>query len=130
MKCEKVKERLQAFIDNETSSEVTEEIRNHLTSCISCQNELRELQKIDTFLLAFHDEEVPEELSIKLLNIPQSEPKISYFGSFKKVSIAASILLSFILGAWISSQTIQNRTSSDSLLSSDNNLYAYFEGNY
>ncbi len=130
MKCEKVQERLQAFLDNETSSEVTEEIRNHLLECTSCQNELRILQETDEFLLAFQEEEVPEVLTKKLLSIPDSETKISYFSPFKKMSIAASILLSFILGAWISSQTLQNRNDTDSLLSSDNNLYAYFEGGY
>lgn len=130
MKCEKVKDRLQAFIDKETSPEVTKEIRTHLLDCISCQNELRNLQKVDKFILSYQEEDVPKALTEKLLNIPYSDKKISHFSPFKKMSVAASILIAFILGAWVSSQTLQNRNSTDSLLPSDNNLYAYFEGGY
>ena len=130
MKCEQVKDKLQAFLDKETSAEVTEAISTHLLTCNVCQNELRSLQKIDNFILSFEDEEVPPELTERLLDIPNSIPKITHFNPFRKMSIAASILLAFILGAWISSQTLQNSYNTDTLLTSDNNLYTYFEGGY
>lgn len=41
MRCEKVKEKLSAFIDNELDREKTSEIKQHLAECSGCNQELK-----------------------------------------------------------------------------------------
>lgn len=45
MRCEKIKEKLSAFIDNELDREKTSDIEKHLAECSDCNQELKILAK-------------------------------------------------------------------------------------
>ena len=60
--------KLNAYIAGELSEIEYNKVREHISSCHLCQNEIRELQQVDNFLFQYTEEEVPAGLNEKILN--------------------------------------------------------------
>ncbi|MDP8201233.1 MAG: zf-HC2 domain-containing protein [Candidatus Tenebribacter burtonii] len=119
--------KLNAYIAGELSEMEHEEVRAHISSCHLCQKKIRELNQVENFLMQYTDEEVPTGLNEKILNSVSR----SYVNPFKRkvvsFSIAASIIVSFVTGIFLSDITFTQETESDFDFG-QNTLYSYFEG--
>ncbi len=123
------KKKLNAYIAGELSEKEHNKVRKHISSCHLCQNEIRNLQQVDTFLFQYTEEDVPAGLNEKILNsavINRTNPFMKNVVSF---SIAASVVISFIAGIMLSSGLYAETTDSNITIGEDS-LYSYFEGDY
>jgi len=72
--CRRVIRKLNAFLDDELSSEDKKLLATHLLSCKSCRLEYNTLKKINEELQYLQDEKhFPLSLKMKLLDIPTKE---------------------------------------------------------
>lgn len=107
MKCNEVKENLDALLDGEAAIFQTEKIENHLENCFSCQTEFKNLQMLSRTLKqnlpvsapAFLDEKIFSEFenfhAAKRAEKPQeksSKEKIGWFG-IPRFAFAAALVL-------------------------------------
>ncbi len=60
--------KLNAYIAGELNEKEYKKVQMHISSCHLCQNEIRELQKLDGLLSKYAEEEVPAGLNEKILN--------------------------------------------------------------
>lgn len=113
--------RVNAFLDGELESTEYAKMKEHLMSCNSCQQELRELKKINADLAAWEDVEVPEAIYSSILaEATKLTPRghVKLWRSLSNLSIAASVLLALFMGVLMSSNTI-NKTEFSSQYSSE-----------
>ena len=124
-------DKLNAYLDAELSKHDFEEVQDHLKHCHLCQNELRELININSFLSSYQEEEVPEYLNEKILSVTSNKevhPQRSWLK--RKVisfSVAASIIVSFATGVLLSDLTFNQETNSEFEFGQET-LYSFFEG--
>jgi len=119
--------KINTYIAGELSEMEHEEVRDHVSSCHLCQNEIRELQQIENFLMQYTDEEVPAGLNEKILNSVSKDNINPFLRKVVSFSIAASVIISFVTGILLSDITFTQETESDFGFG-QNSLYSYFEG--
>ena len=113
-KCKYAK-KLNAYIDGELPKNEFTKIQEHLKDCLHCQKVIREINKINTFLSDYKNEDVPETLNEKVLSSVMEHPinmrKTIFLRRVSRLSIAASILLSLFSGIFLSNITFSNNTT-------------------
>lgn len=129
--------KLNAYADGELSKMEFEEIQNHLTSCPKCQQKLREINNLNSFLNQYNEEEVPEYLNQRILaTVREMESRQSWFGKrIISFSIAASMAISFLTGILLADVTYQKSFSDTSTIASssvfsfgEETLYSFYDG--
>ncbi len=121
--------KLNAYVAGELSEKEHYKVRQHISSCHLCQNEIRNLQQVDTFLFQYTEEEVPAGVNEKILNSAVINRTNRFMKNVVSFSIAASVLISFIAGIMLSSGLYAETTDSNITIGEDS-LYSYFEGDY
>lgn len=121
--------KMNAYIAGELSEMEHEKVRKHISNCHLCQNEIRELQQVDNFLIQYTEEEVPAGFNEKILNSVSKSRTNPFIRKVISFSIAASIVISFMAGVLLSSGLYANGTDYEITLGEDS-LYSYFEGDY
>ena len=121
--------KMNAYIAGELSEMEYNKVREHISSCHLCQNEIRTLQQVDTFLLQYTEEEVPAGLNEKILNSVSKSRTNPFMRKVVSFSIAASVLISFMAGILLSNGLYADNSDSDITIGEDS-LYSYFEGDY
>ena len=121
--------KLNAYIAGELREMEHNKVREHISSCHLCQNEIRNLQQVDTFLFQYTEEEVPAGLNEKILNSVSQSRTSPFMRKVVSFSIAASVLISFMAGIMLSNGLYAENTDSDITIGEDS-LYSYFEGDY
>jgi anti-sigma factor RsiW len=126
MNCEKARERLNAFLDHETTEADTLEIRGHLSGCPACQTELRELQRLNAYLAGYRLEEAADGLMGRIIGGTHIRP-LSWRSRMAVAACAAVILFGgFALGkAYNASNTT---TATSPMAFGQESLYTYFGG--
>jgi len=98
--------KVNAFLDGELESTEYSQMKEHIMSCPSCQQELRELKKVNEELSAWEDVEVPEALYSSILaEAARLTPRghVKLWRSLSNLSIAASVLLALFMGVLMNS---------------------------
>ena len=121
--------KLNAYIAGELSEMEHNKVREHISSCHLCQNEIRNLQQVDNFLFQYTEEEVPARLNEKILSSVSQSHTNPFMRKVVSFSIAASVLISFMAGIVLSNGLYAETTDSDITIGEDS-LYSYFEGDY
>ncbi len=121
--------KLNAYIAGELSEMEHNKVREHISSCHLCQNEIRTLQQVDTFLSQYTEEEVPAGLNEKILNSVSKNRTNPIMRKVVSFSIAESILISFIVGIVLSNGLYAETNDFDITIGEDS-LFSYFEGDY
>ncbi len=121
--------KLNAYIAGELSEMEHSKVREHISSCHLCQNEIRNLQQVDNFLFQYTEEEVPARLNEKILSSVSQSRSNPFMRKVVSFSIAASVLISFMAGIILSNGLYAENTDSDISIGEDS-LYSYFEGDY
>ena len=121
--------KLNAYIVGELSEMEHYKVRKHISSCHLCQNEIRNLQQVDTFLFQYTEEEVPAGLNEKILNSVSKNRTNPFMRKVVSFSIAASVLISFIAGIVLSNGLYAETTDFDITIGEDS-LFSYFEGDH
>ena len=123
--------RLNAYIDGELKKGEFQKVREHLKSCHLCQTELRELTNLNRFLSSYKEEEVPEYINQRIMATIKStttHPQRAWFTRrVVSFSIAASVIISFVIGIFMSNQAFTQNNDSD-LQFGEESLYSFFEG--
>lgn len=129
-KCEYQK-KLNAYIDGELKEVEFEKVRNHLKSCHLCQNELREINRINDFLFNYKEEEVNEYINQRILGTVKTLPEKRTWGLLARrvvnYSIAASVIISFTVGIILSNNLFANNNETNIEFGQES-LYSFFEG--
>ena len=123
------KKKLNAYIAGELSEMEHNKVREHISSCHLCQNEIRTLQQVENFLSQYTDEEVPAGLNEKILNSVFKSRTNPFMRKVISFSIAASVLISFMAGILLSSGLYADSSDSDITIGEDS-LFSYYEGDY
>ena len=121
--------KLNAYIAGELSEMEHNKVREHISSCHLCQNEIRTLQQVENFLSQYTDEEVPAGLNEKILNSVFKSRTNPFMRKVISFSIAASVLISFMAGILLSSGLYADSSDSDITIGEDS-LFSYYEGDY
>ena len=110
-----MQKKINAYIDGELNKKEFTRIQEHLKECRYCQNEVRALNKINSFLSDYQNESVPEFLNDKILSTvgkhPISQGKTILLRNVSRFSIAASVLLALFSGIFLSNFTFSNNTT-------------------
>ncbi|MEA2096250.1 MAG: zf-HC2 domain-containing protein [Candidatus Cloacimonadota bacterium] len=123
------KKKLNAYIAGELSEMEHNKVREHISSCHLCQNEIRTLQQVDTFLFQYTEEEVPAGFNEKILNSVSKNRANPFMRKVISFSIAASVIISFMAGIMLSNGLYAETTDFDITIGEDS-LFSYFEGDY
>ncbi|MCK5050137.1 MAG: zf-HC2 domain-containing protein [Candidatus Cloacimonetes bacterium] len=121
--------KLNAYIAGELSEMEHNKVREHISSCHLCQNEIRNLQQVDNFLFQYTEEDVPAGLNEKILNSVSNYRTNPFMKNVVSFSIAASVLISFVAGIMLSSG-LYAETKDSNITIGEDSLYSYFEGDY
>ena len=124
--------RLNAYIDGELKKGEFQKVREHLKSCHLCQTELRELTNLNRFLSSYKEKEVPEYINQRIMATIEStatHPQRTWFTRrVVSFSIAASVLISFAAGVFISNQAFAQNNDSDLQFGQETLFSMYYEG--
>ncbi len=121
--------KLNAYIAGELSEMEHNKVREHISSCHLCQNEIRTLQQVDNFLNLYTEEEVPAGFNEKILNSVFKSRTNPFMRKVISFSIAASVLISFMAGIMLSSGLYADSSDSNITIGEDS-LFSYYEGDY
>ncbi|NQT65425.1 MAG: zf-HC2 domain-containing protein, partial [FCB group bacterium] len=111
--------KLNAYIAGELSEIEHTKVREHISSCHLCQNEIRTLHQVDNFLNLYTEKEVPAELNEKILNSVFKNRTNPFMRKVISFSIAASVLISFMAGIMLSSGLYAESSDSDITIGED-----------
>ncbi|MBW6515539.1 MAG: zf-HC2 domain-containing protein [Candidatus Cloacimonetes bacterium] len=136
IKCKKVIQILNAFIDNELSREDKMLVAEHLLSCKSCRKEYDSLNRINELLFDFTTEPLPSTLRLKLLSIPQKEIKKTFrtnlLRRYISIPAAAAILLTLVsaitLGLLYQNSNIGTQSLYNDYQIAQQSFYTIWEG--
>ncbi len=121
--------KMNAYIAGELSEMEHNKVREHIRSCHLCQNEIRILQQVDTFLFQYTEKDIPAGLNEKILNSVSKNRTNPFMRRVVSFSIAASVLISFIAGIVLSNGLYAETTDFDINIGEDS-LFSYYEGDY
>lgn len=120
-----------AFLDGELPEGKAILLKEHLSNCSICQEEIRVLSGINDLILNFEDEPAPEHLIEKINSAVSSGISVikdtRNFAGPLKWALAAGIAVSFLIGAYLSNLVFSS-TGQYSLDLGEDTLYSYFEG--
>ncbi len=96
-RCKEIRPKISAYLDNELTVEEQIAVARHILSCEECRREHDSLKSIDTLLLDYHKEELPQSLKNRLYSIPEQREVIrkgyAVPGKLSALPTAAAILL-------------------------------------
>ena len=121
--------KLNAYIAGELSEMEHNKVREHISNCHLCQNEIRTLQQVNDFLNQYTEEEVPAGLNEKILNSVSKSHTNPFMRKVVSFSIAASVLISFMAGILLSNGLYAETNDFDITIGEDS-LFSYYEGDY
>lgn len=93
MTCDEVKERLWAYLEQETTAEETTEIEAHLVHCVACREELALQREIKQALASLPDEELPATYHAELMQKLQAENRRKPFYRRRQLGLIAAAAL-------------------------------------
>ncbi len=97
MDCEKIKELLSSYVEEELGEEEKLRFESHLESCKDCKSLLFSWREIKESLADFPEFEVSEELLSSLYSLPERKKKLSHLGDFFLHSSLQPILASAVI---------------------------------
>lgn len=98
MKCDKVLPQLSDYIDELLTTEDKRLLEEHMKQCSSCANELQKLSKTVALVRSLPKMSAPINLQQE---ISQAITPTPWLKIYKSLSLAAGLLLSFVLGMWL-----------------------------
>ncbi|MCD4829456.1 MAG: zf-HC2 domain-containing protein [Candidatus Cloacimonetes bacterium] len=125
MQCERIEQRLGAFLDGELSPAEAQEVRAHLMACTSCQQALRELKSLDAFMSDYEDEPLPPTLERKLAAIGHKPMRRLRW--VRDLSLAASVAAAFYLGIFVSGEVADGNNADDVFAFGQESLYSLYQ---
>ena len=125
MKC-KYLELIGVFKDGELNKSKQQEVSKHLLECSQCQQELRDLQKLNELLSSFKDKAVPQYLVDDILNKFPIDRQLN-LRNVINFPIAAMLVVSFISGIYLSNLAFKPAEESYTEFGQES-FYNYFEG--
>ncbi len=125
MKCDEIREKLNAYLDGEI--EDTKEIRRHLDTCSDCRRELEALSSVNDFLSQYEDVSIPQPVIDRILAIPRRRA-LGSLSWFAKISIAATAAIAFFLGVVTSSEISSNSNPYEDFSIGTETLYSFDMG--
>ncbi len=123
-KCTKT-ELVNRFINGELEPDKKQEMINHIKVCPICQEEYRILKETDNFLSFYIEEEPSEKLNNLIISKVTKNQKI---GFIRLIPIAASFILAFVLGIYISNASLNDYTESYTTNLGADTFYSLLEG--
>lgn len=93
MTCDEVKERLWAYLEQETTAEETAEIEAHLAHCVACREELALQREIKQDLASLPDEELPATYHAELMQKLRAENRRKPFYRRRQLGLIAAAAL-------------------------------------
>ena len=93
MTCDEVKERLWAYLEQETTAEETTEIEAHLAHCMACREELALQREIKQDLASLPDEELPATYHAELMQKLRAENRRKPFYRRRQLGLIAAAAL-------------------------------------
>jgi len=124
----KFKEKINAYLDGELEKAEFTEVKAHLASCLSCQQEIREINKVNAALAEYSDEDVPEHIIENILNAvhPVSEKKTRK-RQFN-LSVAASIVFALVSGVLMSNFAFKEQPAEQNNIEfAQESFYSFFD---
>ena len=100
MNCEHIQELLSMYIDEETTTEESNRIKEHLSSCEECQKEYEELKTVLSLFNTLEPIEPPEDLKRSIMaKVRNESPPKPWLSSIKNrwVSLGATAAVIFII---------------------------------
>ncbi len=94
MSCQKVQERLSAWLDGELEEKVAQEMAAHLAECAVCRRELAILQRLHDALANLTAPSPPDVTAKVLRHLPRRRRR----SGWRSLSLAASLVLGLYLG--------------------------------
>ena len=109
-----------AYVDNEVSESLKEEVETHISNCKDCRSLVNKYRKISEFLIYDNEPELNLDISFKRLTIKRSKSKLNsylvflcFLKSRAKVLITSTFcLFACILIFTISQSNIMEKTDS------------------
>ena len=75
MECNKIKEMLNSYLDNELPAEEVEHVKAHLETCDTCRQEFAELEEVKSMVKSLPHYSAPAELAAKLESAYKPAPQ-------------------------------------------------------
>ncbi len=126
MKCDEIKDKLNAYLDGEVGN--PEEIRRHLDACADCRAELEALSSVNDFLSQYEEEPVPQQAIDRILAISRRRA-FNSLSWFARITIAVSAAAAFFLGVITSGEIASNGSSQyDDFSMGTETLYSFDAG--
>ncbi|BBM85563.1 anti-sigma factor family protein [Candidatus Uabimicrobium amorphum] len=97
MKCDKVLPQLSDYIDELLTTEDKNLLEEHMKQCSSCANELQKLSKTVALVRSLPKMSAPVNLQQEISRAITPTPWLKIY---QNLSLAAGLLLSFVLGMW------------------------------
>ena len=124
----KFEKKINAYIDGELGKAEFTEMKAHLASCLSCQQEIREINKVNAALAEYEDEDVPEHIVENILKtvLPVSERKTRKRRF--NLSVVASIVFALVSGILMSDFAFKETPQeTDTLEFAQESFYSFFD---
>jgi len=121
--------KLNAYIAGELDQTEFKTVQAHISTCHLCQNEMRNLQRLDDLLSNYTDEEVPAGLNERILNSVAKERTNPFIRKVVSFSVAATVIISFMAGVLLSN-TLYAQNTEDNITIGEDSLYSYYQGDY
>lgn len=119
MKCDKVLPQLSDYIDELLTTEDKSLIEEHMKQCSSCANELQKLSKTVALVRSLPKMSAPINLQRE---ISQAITPTPWLKIYKSLSLAAGLLLSFVLGMWFVIFQNSERFTAESAVAKSQNV--------
>ena len=126
-RCNKTKF-ISRYINAELDAKRYAEMKVHIKNCSICQNEYILLKEADNFLSLYKEENVPDILNPKILNNSQIYKNTPKYSFMKPLAMAASFIIAFVLGIYISNATLDTNTNDTAYDFGSETLYSLFDG--
>jgi len=107
MDCQEAQKHLQDYLDGEAEQDLAGEMELHIESCSSCQAKHEELKAVGNILKAWSPptpakDFISRTLEAKKTYVAPRRSRILSFPSWRKLAVAATILLAAGLALWVS----------------------------
>ncbi len=124
MNCEEMGNLLSAYLDGELPADEMKEVSAHLKACGRCQQDMRELMRVNSFLANYADEPLPASLEAKLAAIGHKRRWLHWV---RDLSLAASVAAALFFGVIISGE-VTSKTATQQIASfGGESLYTLYE---
>jgi len=106
MNCGKVQRNINAYLDGELDEAASKSITDHVGECAECQAKLEELQAVQQVMKAWSPPGAPHDFVERTVDaaskpyVPSRRAAILRPAAWKKLALAASIVLAIGIGIW------------------------------